>query len=219
VPLARYWLHAAHLIVNGEKMSKSKGNFLTLRDLLGKGYQPRELRYLLLSVHYRRVLDLTDESLAAARQNLNRLDELCARLAAADLPAAGSGQAAAAVAAAGRRFHESLDDDLNTSGALGALFEMVREANGALDAGRLGRDGAGACSEVLASFQKVFGIGLGRAEEVLPEPLQELIRRREEARAARQWAEADRLRDALATEGVVVEDMPQGTRWKRQPRE
>jgi len=219
LPLARYWLHAAHLIVDGEKMSKSKGNFLTLRDLLDKGYEPRELRYMLLSIHYRRVLDLTDVSFSSARQNLGRLDEFSARLAGAELPAGSDADAGEAVAAAGKRFHESLDDDLNTAGALGALFEMVRVANAALDRGRLGVEDGAACREILSAFQEIFGIELGRGEEDLPADLAALIRRREEARTGRRWEEADRLRDELMAAGIVVEDTPQGSRWKRVPRE
>jgi cysteinyl-tRNA synthetase len=219
LPLARYWLHAAHLIVDGEKMSKSRGNFLTLRNLLDKGYEPRELRYMLLSIHYRRVLDLTDESFAGARQNLRRLDDFSERLAQAELSATSPAETAEAVTTAGKRFHDSLDDDLNTSGALGALFELVRVANGAMDRGGLGVAEGATCREILTAFQEVFGTELGGGEEELPASLAALVSQREKARADRQWAEADRLRDELEAAGILVEDTPQGSRWKKISRE
>ena len=219
VPLARYWLHAAHLIVDGEKMSKSRGNFLTLRSLLEKGYEPRELRYMLLSVHYRRVLDLTDESFSGARQNLRRLDDFSVRLDEAEFSRSSAVETAQAVAAAAQRFHESLDDDLNTSGALGALFEMVRVANGALDRGGLGEPEGEVCRGILGAFQQVFGTSLGGSGDELSAELADLVSRREQARTDRQWAEADRLRDELQAAGILVEDTPQGSRWKKISRE
>jgi len=219
MPLARFWLHAAHLIVDGEKMSKSKGNFFTLRDLLDKGYEPRELRYMLLSTHYRRVLDLTAESLTTARQNLSRLDDFEKRLRREEAPRATHPATTALVDAAARRFHESLDDDLNTAGALGALFEMVRQVNAAMDRQQASTRDVASCLALLAEFEAIFGISLGQGEASLAPELAAKIEAREEARAERRWADADRLRDELAAAGVVVEDTPAGTHWKRVPRE
>lgn len=218
-PLARYWLHAAHLIVDGEKMSKSKGNFYTLKDLLDEGYEPRELRLMLLAIHYRRVLDLTPETRSGARQNLARLDDFSQRLTEAQTQAGGCQPFTGQVAAAVSRFHDSLDDDLNTSGALGAIFEMVRDANLALDEGRAGADDVAACRGLLDDFQTIFGIQVGRVEEALSEELAALIRQREEARASRQWDVADRLRTELEQKGLIIKDTPKGTTWKRASRE
>ncbi len=214
-PLARYWLHAAHLIVGGEKMSKSRGTFFTLRDLLDRGEEARSLRYLLLSVHYRRVLDLTDESMAAARQNLARLDDFAHRLAEAAPAAAGDPRAQAAVTAAARRFHASLDDDLNTSGALGALFELVRETNAALDGEQAGAEAMAAALALLSDFEAIFGIRLGRAGESLSGEEEALLRTREDARSRKDYGAADAARARLLELGIVLEDTPGGTRWKR----
>jgi cysteinyl-tRNA synthetase len=217
-PLARYWLHAAHLIVDGEKMSKSLGNFHTLRDLLAQGHEARTLRYFLLSVHYRRVLDLSREALAAARQSLERLDDFAARLEAERPAAGGDPRTAASMAAATERFQECLDDDLNTAGALGALFEMVREMNVALDRQLAGPDGIAAALALLADFEAIFGISVGRRPDELTAPQAALVQAREEARSRRDFTEADRIRGRLLEQGIVLEDTPSGTRWKRAPK-
>jgi cysteinyl-tRNA synthetase len=215
-PFVRYWLHAAHLVVDGEKMSKSRGNYYTLRDLTGRGHDPRAIRYLLLSVHYRKPMNFTFEALAQSRAALQRLDDLGARL--AEAPAAGPGDPAlrerAAAAASG--IVEALDADLNTAGALGHLFELVRETNASLDAGRADPDDIGKVREVLASFEAVFGIPLSRPPS-LDGRIEELIRKRTEARARKDWAEADRIRRELQDRGVILEDTPQGVRWKVRP--
>ena len=228
-PLAHTWLHAAHLIVNGEKMSKSKGNVVTLRDLLARGHAARTLRYLLLAPHYRHTLDLTPATLEAASGALDRLDELGRRLEGEPEPAAGippsrAGEPgrtdllATRVASAATRFHAALDDDLNTSAALGALFEMVREVNTGLDAGQADAGARRAARQLLGDFEAVFGIRLQAGEETLPAELAALVAEREEARRRRDWATSDRLRQRLLEAGVGVEDTPRGQRWKRQGR-
>ena len=225
-PLAHTWLHAAHLIVDGEKMSKSKGNVVALGDLLARGHPARTLRYLLLAPHYRHTLDLTSATLVAASGALDRLDELGRRLEEEPLPAAadappGAGDAdspAARVAAAAARFHDALDDDLNTSAALGALFEMVRDMNTGLDSGQADAAARLGARRLLGDFEAVFGIRLQAAEESLPAELAALLAEREEARQRRDWATSDRLRKSLLEAGVGVEDTPRGQRWKRQGR-
>jgi cysteinyl-tRNA synthetase len=216
LPLARYWLHGAHLIVEGEKMSKSKGNVVTLRDLLAQGNAPRTLRYYLLSVHYRQVIDLTAEGLAGARQTLDRLDGFAERLASA-VPATAATEAGAdeAVRGAAQRFDEALDDDLNAARALGALFEGVRALNAALDSGGASAEALAAGSDLLGRFQSQFGIALERQSGALEAHLAALIEAREAARRRRDFAEADRLRGELLAQGITLEDTAKGPRWRR----
>jgi cysteinyl-tRNA synthetase len=214
-PFVRYWLHSSHLIVEGEKMSKSSGNFFTLRDLREKGYEPRPIRYLLLSVHYRKQLNFTFEGLSQAQAALCRLDDLVYRLDHETIPDGEYGALTAAATTAREGMLEALDSDLNTATALGHLFDLVREANTALDAGLARSGDIAAVREVLSIFERIFGIKLG-AEASLDEEVEELIRRRTEARNTRDFAESDRIRDELQRRGIILEDTPQGVRWKRQ---
>jgi cysteinyl-tRNA synthetase len=214
-PFVRYWLHCAHLMVEGQKMSKSAGNFFTLRDLLDRGLDPRAIRYLLLSSHYRKPLNFTLEGASQAGVALQRLDDFEGRLASAR-PAEAPSPADQADALRGHRaaFESALDDDLNTAEALGALFEAVRLVNAALDGGTADARLVAGARELMAAFRRVFGV-VGPGEEGLPEELTALIEARQAARARKDWAEADRVRDLLIRQGVQVEDTPEGVRWKR----
>jgi cysteinyl-tRNA synthetase len=214
-PFVRYWLHSSHLIVEGEKMSKSRGNFFTLRDLREKGYEPRPIRYLLVSVHYRKQLNFTFEGLNQAQAALSRLDDLVYRLDHEAIPEGEHAALKTAAAAARQGMLAALDSDLNTAAALGHLFDLVREANSALDAGLARSGDSGAVREVLAQFERIFGVKLGAAS-CLDEEVEALIRRRTEARRSRDFAESDRIRDELQRRGIIIEDTPQGVRWKRQ---
>lgn len=198
-PFVRYWLHNAHLLVEGRKMSKSAGNFFTLRDLLAKGWTGREVRYVLLGAHYREQLNFTFDGLQAARAALQRLDEFL--LKAPDSAAAVSSSAAVVSA-----FEAALDDDLNISRALAVLFEYIRESNK-----------AGIPGDARAVWQRVdevLGFGLPDRVRVPPE-VQALVAERQAARQAKNFQRSDEIREQLARAGWVIEDTPRGPRAKR----
>ena len=213
-PFVRYWMHVTHLMVDGQKMSKSKGNFYTLRDLIERGHEPRAIRYLLLSTHYRNSLNFTFEALERATSEVGRLDDLAARL---DREPAEQGlnpEFDGKVAVALDTFGASLADDLNVSGANAALFGLVRDAHVAMDAGRLPAGSRDGLRAALRRMDEVLAIQGGVQTEV-DEEIERLIFQRDAAREARDWAAADRIRDELSARGVVLEDTPQGTVWKR----
>jgi cysteinyl-tRNA synthetase len=209
-----YWLHNEHLLVEGKRMAKRFGNFYTLRDLLGKGYDPIAIRYLLLSTHYRQQFNFTFEGLEAAKGAVERLRNFLRRLQDAD--GKGSGEIIADLmrqVQAG--FGEAMDDDLNVSVALAALFDFVRDVNNLLDANAVSRDEAKQVYALTAGFDKALGvIGKVEAETALSKEAEELIRRREEARKAKDWATADKIRQQLKAMSIVLEDTAQGVRWK-----
>jgi cysteinyl-tRNA synthetase len=204
---ARYWLHCAHLMVDGQKMSKSAGNFYTLRDLLERGYSGREIRYALLSVHYRLPLNFTLPGLDAARAALGRLDAWVERL---TTYSAGSEAAAPSqmTAGPGEDFLNALDEDLNISGALGRLFDWLRDTNRAMDSGELSPDGA---AKTLLEFERLNTIlALAPDPAAVPAEVLALVEERQAARTARDWARSDVLRDAIAAQGWTVKDTKQG---------
>jgi cysteinyl-tRNA synthetase len=214
-PFVKYWMHAAHLMVEGEKMAKSKGNFYTVRDLVAKGHDPRALRYLLLTTHYRTSLNFTFEALARAVGELARFDALQARLAEAPRPAGRDDDFDAKVAGIEAEVRAALGDDLNVSGAQGALFRLVREANAAIDRNELPADSAAGLEGALSRLDTVFGVIARKAPELLDPEIEALIASRQAARKARNFAESDRIRDLLAAKGIVLEDTPTGVRWRR----
>lgn len=210
----KHWMHGAHLLVEGRKMSKSLGNFFTLRDLLGKGFRGREVRALLLGAHYRETFNFTLEGLEGSRAALARIDECVDRLGEKAAGVAPGGEPPAAATTLLKDFTEALEDDLNVSRAWAAVFEWVRETNRGLAAGEL--DAAGAAAS-LAAWDRVDGVlGLGRrpAGEAPPEVLA-LLEQRTAAKKARNFAEADAARAGLKALGWVVEDTPKGPRLKR----
>ncbi|MBP9571890.1 MAG: cysteine--tRNA ligase, partial [Kiritimatiellae bacterium] len=191
-PFATYWLHCAHLLVDGQKMSKSRGNFHTLRDVLQRGYTGREVRYELLATHYRASLNFTFASLDAARTALRRVDEFTARL----TDAAGSAASAELptwARLAATRFEAAMDEDLNISAALAALFDAIREGNAALDARALAPSAAAAVQALLARWDTALGV-LAKPATAIPADVQALLDRRQAARTAKDWAQSDALR-------------------------
>jgi cysteinyl-tRNA synthetase len=216
-PFSRFWMHVEYLIVNEQKMSKSLGNTYTLPDVVAKGFRPSALRLLLLSAHYRKQLNFTWDSLAAAEESLRRLLDFVVRLE----TIAGEGshpEIAARVDEARTAFAEAMKDDLNTAAALGAIFELVRALNSAIDGGRVGSADVPIVRAAFDEFDRVLGVlSLRRAEEEQPPvPVEEIERRIEDRQAARRrrdFAAADRIRDDLAAQGVLLEDSSAGTRW------
>jgi cysteinyl-tRNA synthetase len=213
---ARTWLHAEHLIVDSAKMAKSLGNFLTLRDLLERGHVPRVIRYLLLSTHYRTQQNFTFDALEQAGTALARLTDFARRV--EELPPAGTPnlELAERTRAARREFDSALEDDLNTSRALGAVFDWVRDMNRALDEERATAADRPAAREFLRAFDQVYDVLRPDPEETaLSEEVESLIAERDAARRERDWARADAIRDELAERGIVLEDTARGVRWKR----
>ncbi len=202
-----YWLHCAHLMVDGRKMAKSFGNFYTLRDLLDKGWTGREVRYVLLSAHYRLPLNFTFDGLSGARSALQRLDEWQQRL--TEIASAAT-SAEAHPAAEADAFGAALDDDLNISAALGALFDLVRETNRAMDAGELSPVRARGLLDYWRRINSVLALETG--DTAVPPEITALVGERDAARAAKDWARSDTLRDALLARGWVVKDTKDGTK-------
>ncbi len=213
-PFVRYWLHSAHLVVEGQRMSKSLGNYFTLQDLLAKGYDPLAIRYLLLSTHYRKQLNLTLEVLDAAAAAVTRLTDFYRRV--SEYDGDGGEDFAEDVGRAAAAFELSLDNDLGIADALAALFDLVTAANRAMDRGELPAAGRRELLVTLDSFDEVLDV-FRPTPFALDEEIEKLIAAREEARRAKDYARADALREKLAALGVVLEDTPEGVRWKRRP--
>jgi cysteinyl-tRNA synthetase len=207
-PFVKYWLHGAHLLVEGRKMAKSLGNFFTLRDLLAKGFTGREIRYLLLTAHYRETFNFTLEGLQAARAALARIDDCLTKL----REVAGNTKAAGGPTLPGQ-FAAALDDDLNISGAWGAVFEWVRDMNRQVAENKL--DPA-AAAEGLAAWEQVDSVlGVGAPKEVeVPAEITALLEARQAARKAKDFKRADAIRDELKAKGWAIEDTPKGARLK-----
>jgi len=220
---ARYWLHAAHLLVDGGKMSKSLGNFHTVGSLVDRGARPSAIRYLLLSAHYRTQLNFTLDGLAAADKAVERLSEFRNRLrgvAAHSSDSPASVEAQDAVAAWTKSFHDAMDEDLGVSGALGATFDLVREGNAALDRGNLDPSDAEQYLSALDTFDAVFGVLVLRDREnraVDPDLaawVEDRIQARAQARIDRDFVAADAIRLELDERGIILEDTGSRTRWK-----
>jgi cysteinyl-tRNA synthetase len=225
----KYWLHAEHLLVEGEKMSKSLGNFFTLRDLFAKGYKPSALRFALASVPYRRQLNFTFDGLQQASSSVERLRNFADRLAQGKFPAGAHKSMASRIAEAAEEFDAGLSDDLNTARALGAMFEFVREANIAMDKGEFSAADVPAAQKFLQTFDQIFSVlenndaqklqvlGYGQQSTNAGDAeIEKFVAERQLARQTRDFATSDRIRKTLAERGIILEDSRDGTvRWKR----
>jgi cysteinyl-tRNA synthetase len=213
-PFVSTWLHCAHLQMGGAKMAKSTGNIARVGDLLTSGVSPRALRLALISVHYRAGLSHSDESLGAAAAALERLDAVVSALTAYREDRADDPSLDDTLRAAREAFGAALDDDLNISAALGAVFDLVRELNRRMERRGLSTDDAHRALAMLRDVDTVIAV-LPEDEAAPDAAIEGLLRARDDARAARDWAASDRLRDELAAFGVAVEDTRDGQRWRR----
>jgi cysteinyl-tRNA synthetase len=240
--LAYHWMHVRFLLVDGRKMSKSEGNFFTLRDLLLKGYKASAIRFLLLSVPYRTPLNFTTDGLTESASAVERVRTFYQRIRSGGWPAGQNVELEAQAAKAQQQFREALADDLNTSEARAAIFDLVRAGNVAADAGKLYSGNVTSILEALRRFDEVFAIledrdaeiargalkwaqEEGRGGEAAPElvaayslsdqQIDALLAEREQARRARNFARSDSIRKELAARGIVIEDSKEGARWKR----
>jgi cysteinyl-tRNA synthetase len=216
-PFARYWLHSEFLLVDGQKMSKSLGNFHTLRDILSQGYPPEAVRYLLASVPHRKQLNFTFEGLKSAQTSVDRLRNFKLRLEKEKFPPGANAKMTLRTAEAETKFSDSLDDDLNTAEALAAVFEYLRDANVAMDAGDFGEGNAASADEFLDRFDRVFDVLRPSTQQgsLSDAEVEAKIAARAQAKKARNFAEADRVRDELLAQGIILEDTKDGVRWKR----
>src|SRR3989449_4185574 len=211
----RYWLHFEHLKVEGETMSKSKGNYYTFRDLTAKGFSAAAIRYYLLSVPCRKQINFTFDALSGAEKTVASLRDFRARLEDAKPEPGRNDDLQSAIAQALKDFEDGMDDDLNTSVALAAVHELSRKVNTALARNALRADDKLAVIDAITRIDSVLNVFSQPRREMLEEEIQELIDERQEARHRRDFARADEIRDQLAQRGIVLEDTKDGVRWKR----
>jgi cysteinyl-tRNA synthetase len=216
---SRFWVHVEHLFVENEKMSKSLGNVFTVPDIVAKGFRPSALRYLLLSSHYRKQLNFTWSGMEQAEESLRRVVDFLVRL--EGVTGQGkSDEVEVAVTKAREAFKAALESDLNTAAGLAALFDLVKSGNAAIDAGKMSASDAALVRSTIEDFDRVLGVvSLRRAEDEKPpmpvDEIEGMIEERKAAKQRRDFAEADRIRKSLADRGVLLEDSPAGTRWKK----
>lgn len=227
-PFARFWLHSEHLHIESQKMSKSLGNFYTLRDLLNMGHQPEAIRYLLASVPYRKKLNFTFEGLKAAARSIERLRDFEMRVTSSKLLPGQSEDMSERSREAIRQFEASMDDDLNTAEALASVFEYVRTVNTAIDENRFCEENRWEAAKVLEVFDSVFDVlkrsdldpaSLGTGEQnstsISEAQIEALIEERKVAKKSRNFARSDEIRAELMDKGIILEDTKDGVRWKR----
>jgi cysteinyl-tRNA synthetase len=208
-PFVKYWLHGAHLMVEGKKMAKSLGNFFTLRDLLGKGFTGREIRRQLLSTHYRETFNFTLEGVQSVKTSLTRIDECLGKL--RELAGGAKAEPDPDVVV---RFSAALDEDLNIAGAWGVIFDWVHDTNKRLQENSVDAAGAAAALATWKRLDSVLGVG-ALAEIEVPAEITALLEARQAARMAKDFKRGDAIRDELKAKGWVIEDTPKGARVKK----
>jgi cysteinyl-tRNA synthetase len=210
----KYWLHNEHLLVENKKMSKSLGNFYTLRDLLEKKYNPMAIRYVLMATHYRQKLNFTFESLEAADNSIKRLNEFMERVDEFE-GESHNPKVAEIIEKARNDFEKAMDDDFNVSIALSVVFDFVKSMNSFLMNGEMSKENAQKAIKLMQGFDSVLGILKKEEKEELSEEIKHLIEKRQEARKNKNWEEADKIRDELKEKGIILKDTKDGVRWER----
>jgi len=209
-----YWLHVKHLLVENEKMSKSKGNFYTIRDLIGKGYSPNAIRLELISAQYRQQQNFSLEGMDNAQKNIDKLNEFVLRFVEANKE--GSGEVKELIEKAKGEFEKEMDNDLNTPGAIASLFDFMREINKLMDNGKFSKKNAVEVKEFLSKINSVLNIISFQLEEVkLTDEQKKLIDEREKLRAAKEYEKSDKIREQLLEQGIQLKDTPDGVRVKK----
>ena len=208
---SKLWVHNEHLLVEGRKMSKSLGNFFTLRELLDRGYNPMAIRYLLLATHYKRKLNFTFKALKDAEITLKRLEDFTDRI--AKLEVEGGSYMKENIDKVREKFFSALDDNLDTPKALSYIFTIVKEVSREISSGKVGTEDKNEIIRLINDFNYIFAVLQERKNE-LPEELRRLIKEREEARARGEFKKADGIRDYLLSKGIEIEDTREGTGWR-----
>jgi cysteinyl-tRNA synthetase len=213
-PFVRYWVHGEHLLVDGERMSKSKGNFFTLRDLVSRSIDPLPVRYTLLSVPYKRQLNFTFDAIHQAESSLKRIRDFLLRVTTEKLKPGSSEAIQTCCTETSQRFEQALDDDLNTAQALAAVFDFVRDVNAAMVENTLCEDDRSDILTTMARMNEVLNLW-EPPDLSLDAQIQQLIEERNQARRARNFSLADQVRDRIFEMGYTIEDTKEGVRWKK----
>ena len=208
----KYWFHNEHLLVDGQKMSKSLGNFYTLRDLLDKGYDSRSIRYLLLSSHYRQQLNFTEEGIKAAKNSIDRLNDFMTKLKTIKNKK-NNPKVKKLILGTKINFEREMDDDLEVSNALAVIFDFVKKINTLIMEGSIGKKDADDVYNLMLRFDKIFGV-LETKKEKIPDEIKKLVKEREKARKEKDYGKADKIRDEIKNKGYILEDDGEGTAIK-----
>ena len=210
----KYWIHSEHLIVEGKKMSKSEGNFFTLRDLIDKGYDVKNIRFLLISAHYRSQLNFTFDGINQAKENINRIQESYSKIIECK-PKTGINEEISSITKEAKKvFEEALDDDLDMPVALASIFKFIREINKYLETNQISEENKSDIIDYFETIDKILGILSDKTIE-FDDDVKSLIEQRDDARIKKDWKKSDEIREELLKKGFIVEDTKEGTRIKR----